>query len=117
MKISCSCLEWGHNRHFLHHTIFDVSYPKGSSEKLLSAVVVTGRVKTSRHAVIISGQLEARYTTTNRRAPLAVRPLEALAPGQDDGNPPGTDVTSLPQQPITEIPLANSGKEQRPQEF
>ncbi|GFU70826.1 hypothetical protein TNCV_3667931 [Trichonephila clavipes] len=28
---------------------------------------------------------------TNRRAPLAVRPLEALAPGRDDGTPPGTE--------------------------
>ncbi|GFV97722.1 uncharacterized protein TNCV_2313081 [Trichonephila clavipes] len=63
------------------------------------------------------GRIGERYTTTNRRAPLAIRPLEALVPGQDDGAPSETKVTSLPQQPSTELPLANAGKEQRPQDF
>ncbi|GFX84731.1 hypothetical protein TNCV_725381 [Trichonephila clavipes] len=46
--------------------------------------------------------------STNRRVPLAVRPLEAFAPRHDNGTPPGT---SLTQHPITELPLANAGKE------
>ncbi|GFX36489.1 hypothetical protein TNCV_1254621 [Trichonephila clavipes] len=53
-----------------------------------------------------------KYTPTNRRTPLAVRPLEALAPGKDDGTPTGTEVTPLTQHPITKLPLAIAGKEQ-----
>ncbi|GFS55750.1 hypothetical protein TNCV_4497481 [Trichonephila clavipes] len=36
-----------------------------------------------------------RYSTTNRRAPLAVRLLDALAPGHGAGTPPGTEVILL----------------------
>ncbi|GFT93976.1 hypothetical protein TNCV_2133581 [Trichonephila clavipes] len=43
---------------------------------------------------------------TARRAPLAVRHLEALTPGNDDGIPPGTKDNQLTQQPIAELPLA-----------
>ncbi|GFX58124.1 hypothetical protein TNCV_4048821 [Trichonephila clavipes] len=58
---------------------------------------------------------KVRYSSTNRRAPLTVWNLEALAPGTDDGTPPGTEVTSLTQQPVKELLLANAGKEQRSQ--
>ncbi|GFU20475.1 hypothetical protein TNCV_2522181 [Trichonephila clavipes] len=64
--------------------------------------------------VLFDSYVSFRYTTTNRRAPLAVRPLEALAPGQDYGTPTRTGVTLLPQQLITELPFANTGKKQRP---
>ncbi|GFV68763.1 hypothetical protein TNCV_694311 [Trichonephila clavipes] len=55
--------------------------------------------------------------TTNRRVPLAVRSLAAFTPAHGDGTPTGTEVIQLVQQPITELPLANAGKEQRPQVF
>ncbi|GFU90792.1 hypothetical protein TNCV_4870241 [Trichonephila clavipes] len=62
-------------------------------------------------------EYKIRYTSTNRRAPLAVRPLEALAPRKGDSTPPGTEVTSLTQRPITKLPLANAGKEQGSHNF
>ncbi|GFW28482.1 hypothetical protein TNCV_4641451 [Trichonephila clavipes] len=53
-----------------------------------------------------------RYTPTNRRTPLAIWPLEGLAPGKGDGTRTGTEVTPLTQHSITKLPLATAGKEQ-----
>ncbi|GFS47724.1 hypothetical protein TNCV_1973691 [Trichonephila clavipes] len=64
----------------------------------------------------ISPFQNTRYSTTNRIAPLAVRSLAASAPAHGDGTLTGTEVIQLAQ-PITELPLANARKEQRPQVF
>ncbi|GFV52173.1 hypothetical protein TNCV_5070941 [Trichonephila clavipes] len=76
---------------------------------------ITHRLQTKRWIPVLSS-LE-QITTTNRRAPLAVRPLEALALGHGDGTPPGTKVIALAQQPITELPLAHAGKQRALHDF
>ncbi|GFW35435.1 hypothetical protein TNCV_2612341 [Trichonephila clavipes] len=71
--------------------------------------------RTLRHLLGIKfsfrSQRSFRQTTTNRRAPLTVWSLTASAPEYIDGTPPGTEVISLTQHPITELPLAIAGKE------
>ncbi|PRD31527.1 UNVERIFIED_CONTAM: hypothetical protein NCL1_23291 [Trichonephila clavipes] len=62
------------------------------------------RVISHRTAVALSQT--SRNSSTNRRAPLTRRTLEASDPVHGDGTIPGTEVTTLTQRLIRKLPLA-----------